>query len=412
MKRLWYIDGKTYDLAPFIAKHPGGKVALALARGADCTELFRSYHLLGGPGAKLLEQYEVTGDARAEPQAPNRFTFENGEFYLTLQSRVRAHFGGRRDSVHASRAFQLLAAAMIVGTIALMIPAFFYGSVVAALAHGFLRAMTSIGPGHSMSHFSLFPRGRWNMLVFRALSPVMISNPAIWGSAHVVSHHVDTLTPIDLQDNYPFKRIQAGLRHRPWHRAQHFYTWLIYILALPLWSAQDLVLAFISLFTGKHGDRPFSFLACLENTAVFALNIFLTVVLPFLFLPVWDAFLVSAASNVVASLLLVVQIAVNHEVPETSARSGDSANVDWGVHQVLTSHNFGVDSNVALHLSGGLNMQIEHHLFPGIHYTHFRELSKIVRRTCTEFGLPYHTSTSIFEAVQKHYTVLRSHSVP
>ena len=66
----------------------------------------------------------------------------------------------------------------------------------------------------------------------------------------------------------------------------------------------------------------------------------------------------------------------------------------------------------ALHLSGGLNMQIEHHLFPGVHYRHYPALSRLVRAACAEFHLPYNTSSSIFEAVAKHYRVLAMNSVP
>jgi linoleoyl-CoA desaturase len=99
-------------------------------------------------------------------------------------------------------------------------------------------------------------------------------------------------------------------------------------------------------------------------------------------------------------------------VPETQGQVVAGAPIDWGVHQVLTSHNYAVSSAAALHFSGGLNMQIEHHLFPSVHYSHYPALSRLVREACVEFGLPYHSSRSMWEAVTKHYRVLRLHSVP
>jgi linoleoyl-CoA desaturase len=116
--------------------------------------------------------------------------------------------------------------------------------------------------------------------------------------------------------------------------------------------------------------------------------------------------------NVPSSLLLVLQIAVNHEVPETQGNVVPGASIDWGVHQVLTSHNYAVSSSAALFFSGGLNMQIEHHLFPSVHYSHYPALAPLVRAACVEFGLPYHSSCSMREAVRKHYRVLRLNSVP
>lgn len=413
---LWYIADRAYDLSPWFAKHPGGADALRQSRGTNCTELFRSYHLKGAPIASMLARYEVAVDRHdpehAEKLRGSHFTFEEGEFYKVIQGRVRAYFKDNRLSTNASPSAQVVAVLLILSAIALVVPAYMYGSLWAALLLSFVKAVGAIGPGHTMSHFSLFRRGRWNTLAFRLGSPFLVSNPAIWSAAHIQSHHVSTLTADDLQDNYPLKRVQPALAHRPWHRGQHLYIWLIYMLGLPLWAAQDFARSAVSLFTGTHATSRFPLSQRIENTVVIGLNLFLTVALPFFFLDVRRAILVCLLANVPASLMLVVQIAVNHEVPETMSKIVTGAPIDWGVHQVLTSHNFGVDSWLSLHLSGGLNMQIEHHLFPGVHYRHYPALARLVREACAEFHLPYNTSSSIFEAVVKHYRVLRMNSVP
>ena len=386
-----------------------------LARGTNCTELFRAYHLMCGPTKARLAKYEVDVD-RADPEvvellAGASYTFEEDGFYKTIARRARAHFRDSGKTADASRGFQVLAVLSILLTIALTLPAFVYGSVAAALALGFVRAMASIGPGHSMSHFSQFPRGNWNSLGFRLGSPFLVSTWAIWTNTHVRSHHVDTLTLKDLQDNYPLKRLD-GMRHRGWHRVQHLYIWLIYVLGLPLWAAQDFVGSVVSLFTHKFMSRRYRFIRRIENTLAIAFNLLFTVALPFFFLDWERALTVCLLSNAVSSLLVVVQIVVNHEVPDTMGRVTAGEPIDWGAHQVLTSHNYGVGSLVALHLSGGLNMQVEHHLFPRVHYTHYPALSHIVREACAEFGLPYNASAHVWEAIGKHYRVLKLNSVP
>jgi linoleoyl-CoA desaturase len=415
--KLWFIGGRAYDLAPFCAQHPGGHAAITLGRGTNCTELFKSYHLSRLPAA-TLKRYEVSVNphdpdmARLLQGAP--FTFEENGFYQTVQKRVRAHLlktqkGGAMGASRFVRVASLLGIAVVI---ALTYPAFVRGSLVAAVLLGVIKALVSVGPGHSMSHFSLFPRGDWNSLVFRAASPFMVSTWTIWSASHVRSHHVHTLTADDLQDNYPLKRVQPAFAHRWWHRAQHGYMWLVYLLGIPLWTLQDFVLGVISLGTGRHMGAAFTLRERIENVLILGFNIVFSMALPFFFLPWAHALAVSLIVNVISSLMIVTQIVVNHEVPDTMGASPLDSPVDWGVHQVLTSHNFGVDSALALHLSGGLNMQVEHHLFPGLHYTHFPAVSAIVRSACAEFGLPYHASLSIFEAVGRHYQVLKLNSQP
>ena len=415
-RRLWYIGNRAYDLSDWLARHPGGSAALLQAEGTDCTELFRTYHLRGAPCASLLARYEVEADpndpAGAGALAGSHYTFAEDAFYQTVRTRVRAYFKDNGLCTGASKTVQIVSLILVVTAIGLTYPAFVLGSAWAALAFGLIKGLAAAGPGHSMSHFSVFPRGRWNILVFRLASPFLVSNPAIWSASHIQSHHVHTLTATDLQDHYPVKRVQPALAHRAWHRGQHVYAWLIYMFGLPLWAVQDLGRSVVSLFTGLHAGVRFPMAQRVENIVVIAVNLVFSVALPFFFLPFRQALLVCLIANVVASLFVTIQISVNHEVPETQGHVSADVPIDWGVHQVLTSHNYAVDSTAALHLSGGLNMQIEHHLFPGVHYTHYPALSHLVREACAEFGLPYHRSQSIWEAMAKHYQVLRLNSVP
>lgn len=413
---LWFIAGRAYDLRPWIEQHPGGREALELARGTNCTELFRSYHLLRGPSNARLARYEVDVD-RGDPEMVEllegaAFTFAEDGFYKTLSRRVKAHMREEQKDTVASPGWQAVAAASVLIAIGLAVPAYVFGSVLAAVVMGFVRAMASIGPGHSMSHFSQFPRGNWNSLLFRLGSPFLVSTWSIWTNTHVRSHHVDTLTGEDLQDQYPLKRVQPTAPHRGWHRGQHLYMWAIYLLALPLWALQDLVASLISLFTDRYMSRRYTFARRLENTFAIAFNLLFAVAMPFFFLDWKSALLVCLLSNMISSLLVVVQIVINHEVPETMSRVVAGEPIDWGAHQVLTSHNYGVGSRLALHLSGGLNMQVEHHLFPGVHYTHYPALSPIVQRTCAEFGLPYFTSTHVWQAIGKHHRLLAHNRLP
>lgn len=243
-KNLWFVAGKAYDLTAFVAKHPGGRDALLLGKGTNC-QLSASYHFTAQKQARLMARYEVPVD-QADPQAVvaghSRFTFADDDFYKIVKKRVADHFRKSRTKPGLSVAVQVLSLLAILGVVALTYPAYVRGSLVAAGALAVLRALTAVGPGHSMSHFVVPPRPV-DALVFRLGSPFLVSSWPIWSNSHVRSHHVDTLTPDDLQDNYPLKRIQPNLAHRPWHRGSPCTRWIVYALGLPLWSLQDFVLA-------------------------------------------------------------------------------------------------------------------------------------------------------------------------
>jgi len=414
--RLWFIGKRAYDLTPWLARHPGGQQALLQAEGTDCTELFRSYHLMKEPLERIFARFEVqldpTDPLYLERSAGSHFTFTGDEFYRTVQSRVREYFLATKQRPGARRGHQILAFLLLCSAVLLVVPAFIFGSIPAALFLALAKTLGAVGPGHSTSHYSLFPRGRWNMLAFRFFSPFLVSSSPIWNAWHIQSHHIDTLTKGDLQDNYPVKRIQPAHPHRAWHRGQHFYIWIIYLLGLQLWSLQDFLVSASSFFTARFSPVRFPFWQRVESMLVIGFNLVFSVGLPFIFLDWRRALLVCLLANIPSSFFVVIQIVVNHEVPETMSQITADKPIDWGEHQVRTSHNFAPDSLLALHCSGGLNMQIEHHLFPGVHYTHFPEVKKIVQAACVEFGLPYNSSRTLFEAMGKHYRILRLNSVP
>jgi len=283
--------------------------------------------------------------------------------------------------------------------------------VIAALLHGVIKGLCAVTAGHQMSHFALFSKISLNTFIFRVFSPFVLSTHNIWSTSHVVSHHIHTLTPEDLQDNYPLKRIQPALPFLWFHRFQHIYIWLVYLFGLPVWTLADFFASIPTLFTGKHHMRYLPLRQRLEDFLAITCNVFINMVMPFCFMSFGRALLIIACSNVPASLLTVIQIAVNHEVPETQNKvDPKNVKIDWGAHQALTSHNFGVNSMVALHMSGGLNMQVEHHILPSVHYSHFPAVSPIIQEACKEFGLPYNTSSTIFEAIKKHYDLLKTNS--
>ncbi len=79
----------------------------------------------------------------------------------------------------------------------------------------------------------------------------------------------------------------------------------------------------------------------------------------------------------------------------------------WAVHEVVNTTDFAPHNHILSWFAGGLNYQIEHHLFTGVCHVHYQKLAPIVRSTTADFGLPYHVQPTFFEALRKHAQMLK-----
>ncbi len=105
---------------------------------------------------------------------------------------------------------------------------------------------------------------------------------------------------------------------------------------------------------------------------------------------------------------LIFQLA--HTVEGTIfPNANEKGNIEeaWAIHQMSTTANFARKSGLANFFCGGLNMQIEHHLFPRICHIHYRSISNIVQHTAKEFNVPYIESKTFTAALRSHYRMLK-----
>lgn len=134
-------------------------------------------------------------------------------------------------------------------------------------------------------------------------------------------------------------------------------------------------------------------------------------VLPIIFVPkaAWIVILAFLAMHMITGLLISCIFQVAHIIPDTDFPvADDKGNIanEWFIHQLTTTSNFAPKSRLFSWLIGGLNYQIEHHLFPNICHVHYRKISRIVSQTATEFDLPYHSKDSFLEALLAHIKML------
>jgi linoleoyl-CoA desaturase len=80
----------------------------------------------------------------------------------------------------------------------------------------------------------------------------------------------------------------------------------------------------------------------------------------------------------------------------------------WAVHQVETTVDFARGSRVLTWLLGGLNFQIEHHLFPRMCHVNYPAIAPVVEQTCRDYGVDYKQNATLCSALRSHYRWLRA----
>ncbi|MBS2032209.1 MAG: acyl-CoA desaturase [Deltaproteobacteria bacterium] len=235
----------------------------------------------------------------------------------------------------------------------------------------------------------------------------------VWHWKHNVTHHTyANIAHVDADtDVGAFARLTPHHTWRPWHALQHVYIWGLYGMLPFKWIFWD---DFHDLATGHIGSQAFPRPkpGRMAATLLLKLQYFgWAIVLPLMVRP-WRGVLLA---YVVAALTLGVVLAVvfqlahcvgEAEFPVPKAGSQDM-NIDWATHQVATTVDFARDSKFLTWFLGGLNFQVEHHLFPRVTHLHFPALSKIVESTCAEFGVPYRAFPTFGAAVRSHARWLR-----
>jgi len=238
-----------------------------------------------------------------------------------------------------------------------------------------------------------------------------------WKIQHNVLHHSYTnIANYDEDiDTSGIMRFSPHQPLKPFFKYQVFYAWFFYGLMTFFWATfKD----FDQLFRYKKKDLLKTQKAKFETELIkmiFLKCIYYTlfIVLPILLVELsWIHVLLGwFFMHFTAGLILGCIFQSAHVVPSSEYPLPDENNVihnELANHQMLTTANFAPNNKILSWYIGGLNYQIEHHLFPTMSHVHHREVSKIVRSTALEFGLPYHSQPTFLNALNNHAKMLSS----
>lgn len=343
---------------------------------------------------------------------------QKSNFFNTIRIRVDDYFNSQKISKKANRA-------MIIKTVFyLALLVFLYGiilvevfpllvNLVLAMGLGMTMAFIGFNICHDALHGSYSSRP-WINKTLGFLFNLIGANVYIWNITHNKIHH--TYTNIvghdgDLEVAPGLVRVCAQEKRKRIHRYQHIYAFFLYSLASMSWFFRKDYKKFFQKRIGKHENKH----PKIEYFNLFFYKLVyygIFIIIPLIVMDItWWQFLIGfLAMNFAEGLVLGLVFQLAHLVENTSfPNPQENENIEeaWAQHQMRTTANFARKSSLATFLCGGLNFQIEHHLFPKICHIHYPAISELVKTTALEFGLPYHENETFFRALRSHYNFLK-----
>ena len=234
----------------------------------------------------------------------------------------------------------------------------------------------------------------------------------VWRWKHNVAHHTYThLHGSDSDIDVPFGRLSAAQPHHYLHRFQQFYLWPVYAFFVLYWHFfEDFKQVVEARVANTRFPRPRGWLL-LQLVGGKLLFFGWAFVIPCLFHPWWAVLAFYGVTSALLSFILILVFQLAHSVEEAAlpplAPHVTRVPRAWAVHQVEATVDFGRNNPVLSWYVGGLNFQIEHHLFPRVCHIHYPRIADIVERTCAEFGVRYTVHASCLGAVRSHVRWLR-----
>jgi len=350
-----------------------------------------------------------------------RFARETqGDFIFTLRQRVNEYFTNNKTTIHGDTQ-------LVIKTIALLgiylLPYFLmvFGVItnpwlifVSWVVMGVGMAGLGLSVMHDAIHGSYSKNPRVNKFIGNIIY-LIGGNAANWKIQHNRLHH--SFTNVDGMDddiNVGFlMRFSPNQKKYKLHKYQHLYAWFLYgFLTLSWITSKDFLQHFKykkqGLTRGMGGDKKLLTELIIWKVVYYAFIL----VLPLLFIqaPIWVTIVSFLAMHFVAGLILSSVFQLAHVMPTSEYPIPDekgSLENTWAIHQMLTTANFSEKSNILSWYVGGLNYQIEHHLFPNICHVHYKKLSKIVRETAKEYQLEYYSQKNFVIALWNHAKMLK-----
>ncbi len=341
------------------------------------------------------------------------------QFYPTVKKRVDRYFEENGIESHANGMMVFKSITMLIGYILpfiliLNLQPSFGISLVLWTIMGFAIAGIGMSVMHDANHGAYSSNGTVNFLMGHTLN--LIGGSVMnWKLQHNILHH--TYTNIanvdeDIEDRLVL-RFSPHTKLKFFHAFQWIYAILFYGLLTFYWAmAKDFVQFNKHV---KNGVNPYSSqenrinLLKIIGVKLFYFTLMFVLPVAVLGIPFYQILAGFMLMHFVSGIILTVVFQLAHTVEGTTHPLPNAEGVienDWAIHQMNTTMDFSRRNPIITWYVGGLNYQVEHHLFPQVCHVHYPAISKIVEETAREFDIPYLVNETLYDALRAHFRVM------
>ena len=351
--------------------------------------------------------------------APTFAKQDNLKFFRTLNSRVNNYF--KENKIQKTGNWKLYLKTVILFTVFLA-PYFliltldmpFWAHLLLTIVMGIGMAGVGMNVMHDGNHGAYSTKSWVNKLMGGSIY-ILAGNVYNWQVQHNVLHHTYT-NIIGHDEDLEAGRILRFSKTAKWyshHRFQHYYSVFLYGLLTFNWAITTDFLQMKrylkrKLSYGEAKSPAFQWTTLIITKAIyFSIWIVLPIIVGVTW---WKVLLGFVLMHYTAGLILSVVFQLAHVVEDTvnpmPDENGEIENT-WAIHQLFTTANFAPKNWIVNYYTGGLNHQIEHHIFPNISHIHYNKIAEIVKQTAAECNLPYHEFKTTRAAIASHFKHLR-----
>ena len=349
-----------------------------------------------------------------------KFTNPNKDvFHKELRKRVNAYFKENEISRHANvnmvlKSLFMLALYLVPFVLILAVLESSWLIILMWVLMGFGMSGIGLSIMHDANH-SAYSKNKFVNKIMGKMIWLVGGSDVNWRIQHNVLHH--TFTNVDEMDEDidtgVLMRFSPNQELKKGHRFQHIYAWFLYGMMTIMWATSKDYVQYLRYkkkdLLKTQGVTGTQFLATLIITKTIYLGATLVLPLVLGFMPWWGTVLCFLLMHFIAGLTLAAIFQPAHVIPTSTfeaANSQGEIELDWAANQLMNTVNFAPKARLFSWYVGGLNYQIEHHLFPNVCHVHYRKISSIVRDTAFEYDLPYYSYKTFYDALSGHAKML------
>lgn len=337
-------------------------------------------------------------------------------FFPTLKKRVDTYFKSQNLSKYSNRA---LIVKSIILTAVYLVPfaawLWLQPPTGVSLLLWFVMGIGMAGLGMSVMHDACHGAYSENEKVNYWIGSIYLNmlggSTFNWNLQHNVMHHMYT-NVVHLDEDVNDKLVLKFSPHTPiklFHQFQWLYAFLFYGILTLYWVTLKDFVNFIT-FTNNGVNKNTKAQNVLTLSKIIVAKIayyafFFGIPIVLFGIPFYQVLVGFLMMHFVGGIILTTVFQLAHSVEGTSHPLPNEKGIienDWAIHQMNTTVNFSRHNKLLSWYVGGLNFQVEHHLFPKISHVHYPQLSEIVKETAEEFGVPYLENPTFGQALRSH----------